>query len=130
MKYFLLALITFFALFFNSCNDNLAHNPSDIIFPDSNVSFQQHVQPVIMYNCSYSGCHSDDSRAGGLRITDYYSYFETQAIGLVIPGNPDASRLIQIVETPSYHIPYIIWQLNANHKAGLRKWIEEGAANN
>ena len=130
MRILALSFISAFVLLFYACNDNLTHNPQEIIFPDSNVSLQEHVQPVVMYTCSYQGCHSDDTRAGGLRITDYYSYFETQAIGLVVPYQPDASRMIQIIENPAYHIPYIVWQLTPNHKTGIRTWIDEGAINN
>ncbi len=130
MKIFVFMIITSFILFFYSCGDNLAHNPQDIVFPDSNVSFQAHVQPVIMFNCSYQGCHSDDTQAGGIRLTDYFSYMTAMSGAMVIPGNPDGSRLVQVIENPSLHIPYILWNLNDNHKKGIRKWIEEDAKNN
>ena len=131
MKYLsFILLASVFALLLFSCSDDMAHNPQDIVFPDSNVSFQAHVQPVIAYNCSYTGCHSNESQAGGIIITDYYSYMVALSGGFVIAGNPDGSRLVQIIENPTYHTPYILWNLNANHKAGIRKWIEEGAKNN
>jgi len=130
MKLIPAILLSAIILLSYACSDNLSHNPGDIVFPDSGVSFQEHVQPVIIYNCSYSGCHSDQYQAGGLRLTDYFSYFSTAALGLVVPNNPDGSRLVQIIENPTYHNPYIIWQLNDNHKKGIRKWIEEGAQNN
>jgi len=114
-----------------SCSDNIINNPKDIVFPDSNVSFQGHVQPLITLSCSYQGCHSDITQAGGIRLTDYFSYFDNPSVlGLVVPNDPDGSRLVQIIENPNFHIPYIVWNMNANHKQGIRTWIQEGAINN
>lgn len=127
--YFL--LIISLSIVIVSCSDKLIDNPYDIVFPDSNVSFQEHVQPVITLNCSYQGCHSDYTQAAGIRLTDYFSYFDNPSVlGLVVPGNPDGSRLVQIIENPLIHKPYILWDLNDNHKQGIRKWIEENAQNN
>ena len=126
-------ILIFFSslLLFFSCSDDLVNNPQEIVFPDSNVSFQNHVQPLITLTCSYQGCHSDISQAGGIRLTDYFSYFDNPSVlGLVIPGDPDGSRLVQILENPNFHLPYIVWYVNENHKTGIRKWIEEDAKNN
>jgi len=126
-------ILIFFSslLLFFSCSDDLVNNPQEIVFPDSNVSFQNHVQPLITLTCSYQGCHSDISQAGGIRLTDYFSYFDNPSVlGMVIPGDPDGSRLVQILENPNFHLPYIVWYVNENHKAGIRKWIEEDAKNN
>ena len=130
MKAFVIYITTTFILLLYSCDDNLAHNPGDIVFPDSNISFQSHVQPVIMYTCSYTGCHSVNAQAGGIHLTDYFSYSTALSGGLIVRGNPNGSRLVQIIENPAYHQPFIIWKLNNNHKKGIRKWIEEGAKNN
>ena len=131
IKYAVILIFISNVFFFFSCSDNLINNPQDIVFPDSNVSFQNHVQPVITYNCSSQGCHNDISPAGGLRLTDYNSYFDSGvALGLVIPQNPEGSRLVQIIDNPVFHNPYIVWNFNSNHKRGIRQWISEGAINN
>jgi hypothetical protein len=131
LKAIISVLIISIIFFVISCSDNVITNPEDVVFPDTDVSFLNHVQPVIIYNCSPQGCHSDNTAAAGLRLTDYLSYFDSGvALGLVVAGKPDNSRLIQIIEKPEYHMPFLYWSFNNNHKSGIRKWISEGAKNN
>ncbi len=122
-------LFTFF-YFLISCDSNMIDGSSDVVFPDSLVSFQGHVYPFIKETCSYQGCHSDETQAGGRRITDYFSYFETSNLGLIIPYKPDNSLLVQKIEGTSPHLTYVYWKINDNQKKGIRTWIAEGARNN
>ena len=129
---FKISLISFtvFAVVFIACNNNLINNLDQVVFPDKNVSYQNHVQPFILLACAYQGCHSDETMAGGRSMTTYTALFETMNIGLINPGNPDGSVLIQMLEGKLPHNPYVYWNVNDNHKKGMRQWIQEGALNN
>ncbi len=101
----------------------------DVVFPQENISYMHHVKPFLALNCSYSPCHSDYNRAGGYAFTEYWTLFETG--GFVVPGNPDASRLVQILEEKLPHFTYFYrGNITNDHIRGVRRWIEEGAINN
>ncbi len=92
-----------------SCTDDTTSpgtNSNDIIFPDSNVSYGQHVQPLFDRRCALSGCHDRGARMGDLSLESYSD--ATARPGVIVPGDPDASILVQ----------------------GIRQWILEGAQNN
>ena len=111
-----------------SCDSNTITNPSQIVFPDSNVSYQAQVLPLLSLSCAYIGCHNDESAAGNLRLTSYSSMF--QHAGLIIPTKPDNSVLIQTIEGTLPHRATYRQDFNANQKTGMRVWVLEGARNN
>ncbi len=123
-----IAIISLFVFSIIACSETF-NSGKDIIFPDENVSFQNHVYPFLKLNCSYSGCHSDESNAGGLTLTYYPTLFASP--GMVIIENPDQSRLIQVIEGRLPHFTfYYRGNITENHKKGMRQWILEGAINN
>jgi hypothetical protein len=98
--------------------------------PASDVSYQQHIQPVFEVKCATSGCHEDATRAGGLSLT---SWFNTTAPGVVNPFQPQNSRLVWAIEGQagiSPMPPIGFRPLTLNQINGIKKWIEEGAENN
>lgn len=111
-----------------SCDSNSITNPSQVVFPDSNVSYQAHVLPLLSLSCAYVGCHNDESAAGNLRLTSYSGMF--QHAGLIIPTKPDNSVLIQTIEGTLPHRATYYQVLNENQKKGMRVWVLEGARNN
>lgn len=115
---------------FCRCNDDMIDNSEDIIFPETDVSFEQHVQPLLNFNCSLSNCHSEYSAAGNVITSSYYYLFSSYNGALVIPGKPDNSVLIQILDGRLPHGYLTFWQINENQQQGMRTWIEEGARNN
>jgi len=121
-----------FTLFFViiSCDNQPVINDKDIVFPDSNVSYQNHVQPFMMLKCAYRGCHSREDRAGGRDMTTWFALFETENVGLVIPFEPVRSRLVQILKAEPPHQGYFTFQkgyFSENHINGIITWIKEGA---
>ncbi|MCX6146200.1 MAG: hypothetical protein NTW25_02985 [Candidatus Kapabacteria bacterium] len=123
-------LFIFALLYLSSCDNNVAiGDQSTIIFPtDKPVSFQDHINPFVKQKCAYSGCHSDYSRAGGRRFTDYYTYFETANLGFVIGGNPDASLFMQVLDGRNPHLlNYRIANPTQNQIDGVKAWIKLGA---
>ncbi len=101
-----------------------------IIFPDVNVSYSQHVQPLFNQTCTFSGCHSDASQAGGLSLTSYENL--TARPNIVVPHDPEVSLLyLRIEGRIGEQMPPPGWpQLTRNQRDGIRTWIEEGAENN
>jgi hypothetical protein len=89
--------------------------PQDVVFPDSNVRFQQHVLPLLQLGCAFNGCHA------------YFSLYQTP--GLVIPGKPESSVLVQVIQGILPHT-FPLQSINANHKKGMATWVREGANNN
>lgn len=111
-----------------ACDDNLVSNPEDIVFPADNVSYADHVQPLFNVGCNFSGCHSDASQAGFIRLTSWTYLFDTP--GMVIPGKPNNSSLYQVVSGDLAHVASFQARINDNHIQGIFTWIEEGAKNN
>ncbi len=108
--------------------ENSISSVKDIVFPPNNVSYISEVQPFLRYTCAYSGCHGYNA-AGGISLTDYFDLYKTP--GLLIPGNPDQSLLMQILENKIPHTTYFERsQITNNHIVGMRTWIIEGAKNN
>jgi hypothetical protein len=102
---------------------------SDILFPDTNVSYSLHVQPLFTQTCTFSGCHNDASRSGNLSLTNYQN--ATQPIGVIVAGDPDGSRLYQRIQgIGGPRMPLNRAPLNDNQINGIRTWIQEGALNN
>lgn len=112
----------------SACGDDLLTDPKQIVFPDSNVSYQRHVQPLLNLSCTYSGCHSSESRAAGLALTSYMEFIDEP--GLIIAGNPESSVLAQIFDNKLPHSATFQDRITRNHIDGIKKWIKEGALNN
>lgn len=111
-----------------SCGGNTITDPSEVVFPDSNISYKSHVLPLLSLSCAYIGCHNDESAAGNLRLTYYVAMF--QHAGLIIPFKPDNSVLIQTIEGTLPHKATYRQDFNANQKKGMRQWVLEGAKDN
>jgi hypothetical protein len=128
MKY-LLYLLFILPVFIDACQSGITPN-TNIVFPASNVSFQQQVYPFLKLTCSYEGCHSGSSPDISA-ITEYSTVINSEYLGLVIPYNPNSSRLYQTVNNPNVqHLPYVPMAINDNQKKGIYTWINEGAKNN
>lgn len=116
------------ALLGSACGDQITSS-DDIVFPEENVSYINHVKPFLAYNCTYYGCHGMNS--SGTPAYDYITLV-VEATGWVVPGKPDGSRLIQVLENPYTQHPVMnppiyIKDLDSAQVAGVRKWVEEGA---
>lgn len=119
-----------------ACKDEAATDPSDIVFPATNVSYGKHVQPLFNKACAFSGCHGPDTfLQRGYSLDSYENLTPGAAHELVIPGNPDNSKLIWSIEgingyDGTRRMPMNLTPLNANQIDGMRRWIAEGARNN
>ncbi len=124
----LIFIASLLAGWLTSCNSNMITNPNDIVFPDSNVSYQNHVQPLLSLSCAYTGCHNDETAAANLKLTNYFALF--QHAGLVVPLKPDNSTLIQTLEGTLPHRATYYQNATDAQKKGMRLWVKEGAKNN
>lgn len=125
------AVLVYIIVSAGGCDDTVTSSEIDRrIIPDQNVSYQSHIQPIFDVKCTSSGCHDNNSRAGGLSLTTWAN--TTLDPGVVFPGDPDNSRLVWSVEgnsanpmpPPGYPV------LTKNQIQGVRTWIDEGALNN
>ncbi|MCB2205500.1 hypothetical protein KQI65_12200 [bacterium] len=110
------------------CDDEGTRPGDEIVFPESNVSYSQHVQPFFNLRCANIGCHDASTRAGSLSLASYSETTENPAI--VRPGNANGSLLMQRIDGRLPHpidVPIII---NDNQLEGIRTWINEGAKYN
>lgn len=112
-----------------ACSQNSINSNNNTI-PENNVSFQKHILPILRNTCGLSYCHGEVSPQGNVQIYDYTSLMTSFNGALVIPGNPDGSVLVQIIEYKLPHKPFFQWNLTENQRLGIRKWISEGAKNN
>ena len=125
-----LSLIAALSWMLGSCKDDITGS-SDIVFPDSNVSYGRYVEPLFIRTCAYSPCHSAESASDDLILETYQDAVSSKP-GVVIPRDTANSRLIWRVEGTHgvIRMPFDRPPLSANQIRGLRRWILEGAQNN
>lgn len=88
------------------------------------ASFGGTVQPILVEYCSM--CHNAASPTGGLDVT---SFEGIEAAGVVMPGDPDGSVMLQYLEgdvMPPMGYP----RPSDEEIAAIRAWVTAGAANN
>jgi len=114
-----------------SCKDTQTNPSSEIVFPDSNVSFSKHVGPLFQQKCAHSPCHGGSTPAAGLNL-EYPSYTVLlNRTGLVLPGDANHSILVQhLVGSLPLMPPPNSPQLTQNQITGIKTWINEGAKYN
>ncbi len=105
-------------------------SPSNVVFPTSNVSYANQVQPLFNQTCTLSGCHDDAAPEGIVKLTSW-SHTVLDLPGVVVPGDPSKSELVFRIEgTVGQRMPPYGNPLNQNQTNGIRTWITEGAKNN
>ncbi len=114
---------------FSSCKDTSTSikNVDDIVFPDSNISYEKQVQPLFDVGCAQANCHeraTDQNK--NLNLTTYVGL--KLNFGVVVPGDTSNSRLVWSIEGRPGSVPMPPSRpLNDNQMRGLKKWILEGA---
>jgi len=114
-------------LLLGGCPSNMISNPDTLVFPDSAVSYSQHVQPFFTLRCF--PCHDSYNASGDIKLTDYSSVMFSRA-NMVVPGNPDQSLLMLVLTGSIQHISGQINEIPAHQIYGIRTWIQEGALPN
>ncbi|MDR0926260.1 MAG: hypothetical protein LBO69_00650 [Ignavibacteria bacterium] len=132
VKAIITAIILIFAsaVIFSACSWTSGGN-TELIFPEKNVSYLLHVKPFFQQNCSYSPCHNSpsDPQSGGYVILEYHNVIAIP--GFIVAGNPDGSRLMQILDNKTPHFTnFYRGNITDNQIKGIRQWLKEGAVNN
>ncbi len=131
-----MGIIMIASLWMIACKDESATNLNDIVFPASNISYSKNVQPLFTRGCVFAGCHGPDTYLErGFSLESYQSLTPGAAHEIVVPGDPDNSKLIWSIEgtngfETTRRMPMGLSPLNDNQLQGLRRWIAEGAKNN
>jgi hypothetical protein len=134
--YFIL-IVSLSIFYMISCEKNPSDPSDEIVLPDSNLSYSQHIQPLFFSKCaSESGCHSPNIGGGPARGLDLTNY------GVIRTHMIDGSELIviefQATESFLYNIllqplsgrrrmPPDRESLSPNNIQGIKTWIDEGA---
>lgn len=83
-------------------------------------------QSLIVARCQ--GCHNDETRAGGLALTNRKNLLQGSSRGpAVVPGHPENSVLYRLISGSQPAMPRVGVPLNPDEVAAVRKWIEAGA---
>lgn len=89
--------------------------------------FERFVRPVLLEHCI--DCHGPQNQEGGIRLDRRQSVMEGTAsdVPLVIPGDPDGSRIAQVIAWADDDIQMPPdGRLDDADRAALRKWILDG----
>ena len=88
--------------------------------------FDRRIEPILRTHCL--GCHNDKLKDGGISFTDRDGLQQGGGRGpAIVPGNPDASILIQAVRQDGALTMPPGGKLSAKDIGMLTKWIKRGA---
>jgi len=122
-----LSILSLLVVAISGCQDTVT-DPHAIVFPDTEVSYSQDVQPFFDLSCALSGCHDGYTRAGNLQLTSYTDLFQNP--GIVHPNDSTGSKLVQILRGRLPHPALYELSPTENQIRGVAIWIQEGASNN
>jgi hypothetical protein len=132
--FYLLTILFFSILSVSACGDKGTNAEDNIVLPESNLNFVDHIQPLFISKCANrNGCHSAFEPARGLNLTDYQTIMTHFAVNteiLVDPGIAERSFLYNILKGPILGVPRMPLEqapLNSNNINGVKTWINEGA---
>ncbi|MBI9069977.1 MAG: hypothetical protein JEY94_00165 [Melioribacteraceae bacterium] len=129
----ILGLIFFSIIVIVGCDDTITNSDIDNkIIPDNNVSFKEHIRPLLQVKCANSGCHNDSDRGGfsNYSVSTWASI--TSNTLYLLPYDPENSSLVWAIEGNSANpMPPVGYPpLTTNQIDGIKTWILEGADNN
>jgi predicted CxxxxCH...CXXCH cytochrome family protein len=135
---FIFIIVSYLILMFcSSCKDENNNNfTSNIVFPDTGtISFTRYVQPLFQQTCVASQCHGGSSPADGLDLTApcWGTLVGDFTPVLVVPKKSGSSLLYTRIAGLSGYTrmpPSNYPALTTNQVNGVKKWIDQGAANN
>ena len=127
---FLITGISFFySLLLLSCKDQTTQNhTSNIVFPDSNVSFSKYVEPLFQETCLGGGCHGGSQPAANLDLeTDMWHSLIDYTPQIVLVRNGNNSPLVKYLDGRlAPQMPLRSQPLTTNQINGVKKWSLRG----
>jgi hypothetical protein len=131
VKYLLVHGLFMLCLFnLSSCKDQTNQNlTSNIVFPDSLVSFSKQVEPLFHQTCVSAGCHGGNQPAANLNLEiDVWHSLIDYSPPIVLPKNGKNSILVMRIDGRiAPQMPLRSQPLTTNQINGVKKWIDEGA---
>jgi hypothetical protein len=132
---FIFVFLMICAFILLSCKDQTNQSgTSNIIFPDSLVSFSRQVEPLFQQTCAAGGCHGGSQPAANLNLEiDAWHSLIDYLPPIVLVKNGNNSPLVMYIDGSnrrSPRMPLNSQPLTTNQINGVKKWIDEGAKNN
>jgi hypothetical protein len=94
------------------------------------VSYSKQVQPVLVANCTMSGCHSTASGGNGEDAFSLMTYNDLVQRDMIVPGNAKSSRLYTAINGTGENSMPPNGALSNDDILLIYLWIEQGAKNN
>lgn len=85
------------------------------------TAFEAKVRPLLLKRCT--PCHGAEKQQGSLRLDSKNGW---QASGVIVPGKPEKSRLIERIKSKDAPMPPT-GLLSASEQAVLTEWVRAGA---
>lgn len=119
-------LIIFIALIVFSCKHEIPVVP--VTGGNTGVCFEDAVLPLFQSNCSKSGCHDADTRAGGYQLDNHTNII---ARGIIASNGADSKMYKVLIDSNSAAVmpPSYNNALTDSQKNLIKTWINEGAKN-
>ena len=126
-------IIPIILILFLSCKEQTTEEYKDtIVFPEKDISFTKHMEPLFMQKCAISYCHTSGSPYTALDLTTpnawnnlmYYQY------GTLVVAKDTNCVLLQRLKGILPRMPKDRDPLNDNQLNGVKQWILEGAKYN
>ncbi len=93
---------------------------------DPPISYFHDVRPLLASQCV--ACHKPDKTKGELDMTTYASLLKGGKHGSsVVPGDPDKSKLIEMISGDEPDMPKDADPLKAEQVSLVTRWVKEGA---
>ena len=123
MKFTLFSLLTLLVVSFVACE----HDPPTPISELREVCFETEVLPIFQTQCAISGCHNSITKERGYILDTYENILKKG----VEPNQSSNSLLYEVMSNKIGGImPPSGPPVNADQRALIRAWIDQGAKNN
>lgn len=131
------ALASFFALLILACKheplvpvDPLVDPPAGSACSPDSVYFQNQILPLLVSNCTESGCHNAQDHEEDIVLTSYQTLMST--VERISSNDWEKNKLIKSLQEtkieermPQNKPPFTTDQINM-----IKKWVSQGALNN
>lgn len=102
-------------------------NPGQPCDP-TKIYFQRDILPILLSNCTMSGCHNANDRQDGVVLDSYDNVFNTADVRPSNAGNSDLYEVL-VENDPDKRMPYNLAPLPQAQRNLIRDWINQGAKN-
>jgi len=107
------------------CPESTGNGTGGEPYVNPRACFTRDILPVLVSRCASTGCHDAVTHTEGYIFTSY-----STAMAAVVPGNPGASKLYEVITKPAGEDrmpPAGSAQLTLTEIDSIRKWIGYGA---